>query len=241
MHHDTFVAQHRQDRGRDVAIFPSGELWSHLDDRHTAAEAAIGLGQFQSDIAAADDEQVVGQPIELERLDIGERLCRRKAGNLRDHGVRPEIENHPMAGQHARAAIVQAHLDGLRRDEPARTHDQLGAARLVLVEVHGDQPVDHVALARQHSVHVDGDGTDHHSKPIGVVNQIGDFCAPNLVLTGEAIGVRTGTANQFALNYRGAMSQLGHVPGQKFAAFATSEHEHLELLRLGHRQLLLAP
>jgi hypothetical protein len=35
------------------------------------------LCKFQSDIAAADDDQVVGQSVEFERLDIGERLRRR--------------------------------------------------------------------------------------------------------------------------------------------------------------------
>jgi len=33
------------------------------------------LCEFQSDVAAADHDQMVGQSIELERLDIGERLC----------------------------------------------------------------------------------------------------------------------------------------------------------------------
>src|SRR5208282_3244454 len=80
------------------------ELWSRLDDAHAAAEAAIGLCEFQSDIAAADDDQMVGKSIELERPDIGERVCRRKAGNIRNRRMRPEIESHAIAGQHARAA-----------------------------------------------------------------------------------------------------------------------------------------
>jgi hypothetical protein len=153
MHHDAFVAQHLQDSGRDVGIFPAGELWSRLQDAYAAAEAAIGLCQLQTDIAAAKHDQVVGQSIELERLDIGERPCRHEARNIRDRRMRPE--NHAVAGQHARTAVVQTYPDGLRRNEPSRTHDQVGTAGLVIFEVHGDQAVDHVALARQHSLHVD--------------------------------------------------------------------------------------
>ena len=195
--------------------------------------------QFQSDVAAADDDQVVGQSIEFERLDVGERLCRRKARNIRDRGMCPEIESHAIAGQHARTAVVQTHLDGLGRDEPARAHDQLGAAGLVIVEVHGDQAVDHIALARQHLLHVGGGGTRHHSEPIRVVNQIGDLRAPDLVLTGKAVGVRTGTADQFALYKGGAMPRRGHVPGQKFAAFSAAKDEHFKGFRLGHLPLLV--
>ena len=64
--------------------------------------------------------------------------------------MRSEIENHAITDRHARAAVVQTHPDCLRRDEAARTHDQVGAAGLVKIELHGD----HVAPARQHSRHV---------------------------------------------------------------------------------------
>jgi len=131
--------------------------------------------------------------------------------------MRPEIESHAIAGQHARTAVVQAHLDGLRRDEPACTHDQLGAAGLVILEVHGNQADDHVALARQNSLHVGGDGTGHHSEPSRVVNQIGDLCAPNLVLAGKTVGVWARAADQFTLDNGGAMPRPGQVPSQEFA------------------------
>src|SRR5713101_6702155 len=61
----------------------------------------------------------------------------REARNIRDRRMRPEIESHAIAGQHAGTAVVQFNLDGFRRNEAARTHDQLGAAGLVAVEVHG--------------------------------------------------------------------------------------------------------
>ena len=142
--------------------------------------------------------------------------------------MRSEIENRAIAGQHARTAVVQTHLDGLWRNEPTRTHDQLGAACLVSVEVHGDQAIDHVTLARQYPLHVDGDGTRHHSEPICVVNQVGDLCAPNLVLAGKAVGVRAGAADQFALDDGGATPRLGHVPSQQFAACSAAKDEHFK-------------
>jgi hypothetical protein len=32
-----FVAQHLQDRPRDIGIFPAGELWSRLHNRYATA------------------------------------------------------------------------------------------------------------------------------------------------------------------------------------------------------------
>jgi hypothetical protein len=68
-------------------------------------------------------------------------------------------------------------------------------AGLVFVKVQGDQAIDHVAFTRQHPLHVGGDRTSHHSEPVGVMNQIGDLCAPNLVLARQTVGVRAGTAD----------------------------------------------
>src|SRR5208282_5366501 len=65
MHLDALIAQHLQNCGCDVGIFPGGKLWSRFNDAHPAAEASIGLSQFQADIAAAKYNQVVGQTIEL--------------------------------------------------------------------------------------------------------------------------------------------------------------------------------
>jgi hypothetical protein len=104
--------------------------------------------------------------------------------------------------------------------------------------MHGDEPVDHRALARLHFLHVDGDGTGHRAEAIGVVKEIGDFRAPDLVLAGQTVGVGTGAADQLALDDGGAMPRPRHVPCQELAAFAAAEDERVNAFRLRHRQLL---
>jgi hypothetical protein len=131
MQRDALAGQHLQQCGRDIGIFSAGEPRPRLDYRHSAAEPAIGLRQFQSDIAAADDDEVVGQSIELERLDIGQRLGGSEPRNLRDRRARADIDRDTIAGQHSHAAVVQTDLDRLWRNEPTRAHDQFGAAGLV--------------------------------------------------------------------------------------------------------------
>jgi hypothetical protein len=102
----------------------------------------------------------------------------REAGGCWDRRTRAQVEEHPLAPQHPRAAVAQTDLQRFRRHEPPVPHDQLGAALLVQVQVQGDQPLDHLALALAHPGHVNGDGARHDPEPRGVVQQVGDFRAP---------------------------------------------------------------
>ena len=91
--------------------------------------------------------------IEFERLYMRERLRGAKAGCLWDSRVSAQIQEHALAVQSAHAAVVQANLNGLRTDEAALTKDQLGAAFLVLVDMHADEAVNHPPLASSHLSH----------------------------------------------------------------------------------------
>src|SRR5258708_4122124 len=68
----------------DVEILSAHQLRPRLDDGHTAAEATVSLRHFEADIAASDNDQVYGQVIELERLNMGERPGSFETGNRRD-------------------------------------------------------------------------------------------------------------------------------------------------------------
>src|SRR5208283_6187544 len=83
-HLDPLVFEYLQERGRDVAIFTAGEQIPRFKDRDAAPEAAIGLRQFHADVASTDYDQVAGQGIEFEHLDVGHRLCRGEAGDVRN-------------------------------------------------------------------------------------------------------------------------------------------------------------
>ena len=85
MNDDPLVAEQLQYRRADVSVFAAGQLLPLLDDGHPRAEAAHGLRQFQPDIAAAQDDQVLGQPVQVQQFDVGHRPGRGQAGDLR-HG-----------------------------------------------------------------------------------------------------------------------------------------------------------
>ena len=139
--------------------------------------------------------------------------------------MRPQVEENPLARQHARSAVVQSHLKRFRRHEPPVPHDQLGAALLVQFQVHGDQPLDHLALALAHPRHVDRDGARHDPELRGVVHQVGDFRAPDLVLAREAVDVRARPADPSALDDGNAAPGVRQVPGEELAALAAAKDE----------------
>src|SRR5205809_6723964 len=89
-----------------------------------AAKPAVGLRYFESDIAAAENDEMRRQIVEFEGFDVRQRARGREAGDIRDCGVRPDIEENPIAGQQPRAAVIELHLKRLRRDEAPARHDQ---------------------------------------------------------------------------------------------------------------------
>lgn len=60
---DSFVTENPLDLVRDVAILSAHDLRPMFDNRHAATEAAVGLSQFEADIAATEHDQVRRQVV----------------------------------------------------------------------------------------------------------------------------------------------------------------------------------
>src|SRR5262249_8610217 len=87
---DPFAAEDPLKLRRDVRILALDELLSVRDDGHAAPEAAVRLGELEADIAAAEDDEMLGQPIDLEQLDVRERSGIRQAGDRWNRGMRSQ-------------------------------------------------------------------------------------------------------------------------------------------------------
>ena len=72
----------------------------------------------------------------------------------------------------------------------------------------------------------------------GVVHQVGDLRAPDLVLAGQAVDVGAGAADPAALDHGRAAPGSRHVPGQILAALPAAKDEGFEPFRLRHGYLL---
>jgi hypothetical protein len=113
---DAFITENPLHLIRDVRILTAAhEPGPVLDDRHAAAEAAVSLGELEADIAATEHDQMCRHIVELESFDMGERPRRFQAGNIRNGGVRSDVEENLLAREHARPAVVEAHLERFRR------------------------------------------------------------------------------------------------------------------------------
>src|SRR2546430_15041892 len=80
---DPFGAENPMYLLRNVGILLAQKLRRMLDDRHAAAEATVRLGEFETDIATAEDDKMWRYVVEFQRLAIWERVGRAQAGNVR--------------------------------------------------------------------------------------------------------------------------------------------------------------
>jgi hypothetical protein len=72
---------------------------------------------------------------QFQRFDVGQRFGRFQARDIGNGCMGPNIQNDLIAREHAYDPLVCPHLDGLWGYEEPFTHDQLGAARFVQIEV----------------------------------------------------------------------------------------------------------
>src|SRR6201988_2480261 len=77
------------DRRRHVLVLMANEPRRHFDDRYPAAKAAVHLAEFEADIAAADNDEMARQ-----KIDVHDRRIRQVghfvyAGHWRHHGPAP--------------------------------------------------------------------------------------------------------------------------------------------------------
>ena len=124
-----------------------------LDDGDLAAEAPEDLAELEPDVAAAHDDEVLGQHVELEHPGARQVLDAVEAGQLRDEGPRADVEEDPVALE-----PLAVHLDGLGRDEARVPADQLDV--LHALEPVGDAAV-RLAGDRLHA-RVDAGHVDAH-------------------------------------------------------------------------------
>src|SRR5262249_59923175 len=133
----------------------------------------------------------------------------RHDGNCR---TRSDVDENLRAGYSARPTIIEMHLERFRRLKAPVTHDQLGAGRLVIVQMRRDLAADHVALALNNARHIGRDGTGHHPELRTVTRQMRDLRAPNLVLAGQTGDVGAGAADPATFDDGGPPPPFRQMP-----------------------------
>ena len=96
---DAFALEDLLDRGGDILVFARDQARRHFDDRDLAAEAAEHLGEFEADIAAADDHQMPRQEIDLHHRAVGEEGDLVEPGHVGHDGPSADIDEDPLGAQ----------------------------------------------------------------------------------------------------------------------------------------------
>ena len=93
---DTFALQYLLDRLGDVLVVAPDQSAAHLHDGDPATEAAVNLGEFQPDVAAPDDHQVLGQEIHVHHAGVGEVVYVADPGHVGDECTPADVDDDPV-------------------------------------------------------------------------------------------------------------------------------------------------
>src|SRR3981189_1804266 len=155
-HVDAVVFEDRTDRFGDVRILASHELPPELDHGHPAAEAAEGLREFHADIAAAEHDQVLGQPVEFECLYMGQGSSIGQARNAGNCRLRAEIEKDTLRLDPPHPARCQSDVNGPGANEAALPEEEFEPVGCKPLAMDLNQAVDHLLLTLAYTLHVRG-------------------------------------------------------------------------------------
>src|SRR5215475_10964769 len=143
--------------------------------------------------------------IELQSLDVSQRLSRLQARDVRNCSMCSDIKEDFVACQHTYPSVVQDDFDGFGRYETPIAHDQFSATRLVLLQVRRNLTLHHLAFAPTNRCHINSDGPGHYSVLSAVTRKMRNFRVRNLVLAGHASDVGTGATNPASLHDGGTV------------------------------------
>ncbi|KAK0330873.1 hypothetical protein LTR94_031117, partial [Friedmanniomyces endolithicus] len=102
-----------------VRVFASDQARTFFDDRHLGAEAAIHLGELQTDVAAADHDEMPGDRVQLKDAGVIEQDDVIRPRNVGPGRSPADIDEYLRRAQ---AALADRH--GIRRHETGVTTHQ---------------------------------------------------------------------------------------------------------------------
>src|SRR5262249_46202152 len=93
---NAFLSQDSGDCLGDFRVFPPDQARTLLDDGHFAAEPPVDLGKLQPDVAAANDDEMPRQDLEVEDRGVGQKGNLVDARHVRNGGATTHIDEDPL-------------------------------------------------------------------------------------------------------------------------------------------------
>src|SRR5690349_21457 len=96
---DAFALEDLAYRGRDVGILVMDDTRGDLDNSDLAAKATVHLGEFEPDIATADNHQMPRQKIDRHHRGVRQIGDLIEPRQLRRRRPRSDIDEDPLGGE----------------------------------------------------------------------------------------------------------------------------------------------
>src|ERR1700730_11657321 len=162
--------------------------------------------------------------IQFQKFNVSEGSSFEQSWDRLNRRAGAGADNDVVSTQDAGFPVRQLDLDGFWSDEMPGAHDNFGAARFEVIQVQGDQVIDHLAFSIANARHMDltivlGDPELRASPEIR-----GHLGAVNDILAWETGDVRARASDVFSFNDNRALFLLGPCPGDGFASFAAAHN-----------------
>src|ERR1700676_1300200 len=160
--------------------------------------------------------------IQLQKFNVSQGSCFEQSWDRLNRRPGAGADNDVFSTQDTGFPVRQLDLDGFWSDEMPGAHDNFGSARFEVIQVQGDQIIDHLAFSIANARHMDlrivlGDpelpASPEIRSHLGAVNDI---------LAWETGDVRARASDVFSFDNNRALSLLSQCPGEVFACFAAA-------------------
>src|SRR5205807_4954399 len=211
----------------DIGILAGQQLLPPLHDRHPAAEPAEHLPELEPDVAAAHDQEVLGN---LAQIHDRRRV---QGGNAVEAGHRglgrpgPRVNEDEVGGESPDAAVVQPDLQRLGPAEDRLPHDQVDARGAQDPLPAAAPPPDDRPLPLADPGLVDTDGTGAHPVVASPPGQIGDAGARHHRLRGGAALVDARAPDMLSLDHGGLPAGPNQALCERSAGLAGTDDDRI--------------
>ena len=227
---DALLFQLLLEQRADFAVGRAGDVIEHLDHGDLRARGGVIGDHFQTDDAAADDDEVLRHLGQLEHLAVGDDEAAdvlAHAGDGRNDRGGAGADNHLRAlvvlaaGGHAEAAFHAALDDGVFLDD--------GHARALHLRAHaGDQRLDDLAAARDDGLLVELRALDGHAVFVGMERVLIELGGVEQRLGGNAAFVQAHAAQRVFLKQDDLEARMARALGGQIAGRAAADDDQIK-------------
>jgi len=210
-------------------------LTARLQDADSTAETAEELTEFETDVAATENQQVVGNSIEfhdgraVERCDGIESI---QPGTI---GARAGIDKDMLRFDGSAAAIFQLNVDGFGSVEAGIAEYEIDIrsffdARLSAIA----EAVDDLALAVSNFHHVNGDRPGMDAVVGSAPGKVGNAGAGDHGFSRSAANVNARAPHVLAFDECGTQAGCGSCPRKWYGSLARADNDDVVLIGVWH-------